>query len=159
MNSVNLYSFVARHTSLPGAKDSGDTAVVACGDSSLTFNCVVAWASASPTGTYRTWWWQHFRVYYNGTYNFVFSNAFDSGYIVAGPPAVTYKGNTSSTCAWVFGWPSAGTTYYTRCKGVNELATLTAGTEVSHTPASGVMTWAPALGSVNAAAEVLAEWK
>lgn len=42
----------------------------------------------------------------------------------------------------------------TRCKSTNELATSTAGTEVSHTPASGVMTWAPALGSVNAAAEV-----
>ena len=116
---------------------------------------------ASPGRDASSWWWQPFRTYWvsGSLWGFEFGNAYNSGYLVAGTPTVTYKGNASSTCAWVFAWHTAGDTYYTRCKAASETAALTPGTETSHRPAVGKSVWSPALGSAQAYAEILDVWR
>jgi hypothetical protein len=109
---------------------SDDPPIVACGANPPTYNCVVTWASA-PTGPgTRTLTWMHFYVDAGLTITNT-GPVVSGGYVMFGSPSVAYIGGTQ--CPWLFAWNTLGSTYYTKCKDSAIAATLTAGTEVSHT--------------------------
>jgi len=130
---------------------AGDSPTVACGPSTLPFNCVVTWASVSTTGpSYRVLRWMHFRTSSVGGVISIaagdVSSVMENGYFQYGSPSVGYLGLPG--CPYIFAWKNPGLSYYTRCKGTGPTDGLTPGTEVIHTRSKTVNS--PSVGSTSA---------
>lgn len=132
------------------ANKAAYTPSIACGDASITYNCILVWMTAADyhTGaTFRGLRWVQFN--YNGS-SFTFSNVYQLGYTMYGPPAVTYKGTTSSNGAFVVAFQNPGDCAFSLYKSTTTTNTFHG--EVSHCAGSGKHIGPPLLGSINATA-------
>lgn len=145
-----------------------DTPSIACGPSSVSFNCIIAWADAGePTAglqvkkhvirTMRFEYWSFF-----GSYILIADQpqVLGSGYTAFSRPSVTYKGSVGSSSAFVIAWdnPIEGgpsNRQWTMHKSMAQGSTWT-GLRAHST--NGKYKKAPALGAVNASAEFIRTW-
>jgi hypothetical protein len=120
---------------------------------------VLTWSEVptDASNAYRTLRWQHFAYDTNGTLSLGPLHA--AGYIMFGPPSVSYKGPTTSNCAYMFAWKNPGNVWYTRCKAADRYAGLTLNTEVSHAAPSGKRVSSPRIGSSNFYSELVNVWR
>lgn len=84
---------------------------VACGDSAITRNCVLAWADAAAAGSGQhshTLRWRHFRVPAGGGTP-TWGPLGSLGFIMHNPPVISYKGPATAAGAYVLSWMTEST--------------------------------------------------
>lgn len=119
------------------------TPSIVCGESSITYNCILVWATsaAGSSSHYHKMRWVQF--YISGS-TFNFGSVYENGYIMYGPPAVTYKGPASSSSAFVVTWHNPGQCYYTLRKST--ATTVAFSSERSHCSGSSNHNGPPMIG-------------
>ncbi|MBP9202539.1 MAG: hypothetical protein KBG28_01055 [Kofleriaceae bacterium] len=123
------------------------TPSIACGDSSISYNCIMVWATAGAEGSgQRTHTMRWVQFTFNGV-NFSFANMYGNGYTMYGPPSVVYKGPPGSASAFVVAWHNPGHCYYTLQKAVG--ATSGFGVGGTHCSGSPKFIGPPLLGAAD----------
>jgi hypothetical protein len=135
-------------TALTGAANRAfTTPSIACGPASLTYNCVMVWATAAAqqVDNAHVLRWVHF--YVSGTTLNFDSTIYSTGNVMFGPPQVTYRGPTTSSSAFVVAYKNPGRCFYTLVKGT--ATTSTFGSEASHCAPTGAHVSPPLMGSTS----------
>ncbi len=126
--------------------------------STMTYNCVMVWASAPRTTSgdlFHVLKWTQFRVLNSGgTYSLDFPNSvYSVGYIQYAPPVVTYTGNPTGSSSFVVAWKVPGRCVFSLHKDATPTSTFTG--ETSHCLATGTV-GPPMIGTANGKVELWA---
>jgi hypothetical protein len=133
-------------TALTGAsRKAVYTPSVSCGASAVTYNCILAWASAAAVGSGQHHHTLHWAQFYVSGSSYVFGSVYSNGYLMYGPPAVVYKGPDTSSSAFVVAFKNPGNCYYTLRKSTTTSNAFNS--ERSHCSGSGKHNGPPMLGS------------
>ncbi len=129
------------------ANKAFSTPSIACGPATLSYNCLMVWATAAagPSDQYHVMRWVHFSV--SGTTINFDSTIYQNGYVMYGPPQAVYRGPTTSNSAFVVAFKNPGRCFYTLVKGTSTTSAFN--TERSHCAPVGAHIGPPMIGSTS----------